>query len=1161
MSSRDSGTAPDENFLQNEAFWTLERDAARLARGLDCSRDWPQIIEAARQLVVCATNWSLAERLDAAHFHQSDSRAALLHGAARSLDSAAQFAPSQGGKSAREAGLWAAGAYALAGNFPCSTVVLKRTLPRLNAPFPSRGVAYQPELVALVRAFSPVLATRAEVLCEGKYDETEALWASVEAEFGDLAKIARASFDAAKFLSTSRWLQTHGGALKNGAWREILAARVPILLAPQALALENGLLQRQNALVALPPGTGKTWLGELFLVEALARLTTAPQDAAEWNATKSASDGEASQIEVPNPVSAEKPADFIAKTLKKNVQKPNFDAGNARTETESLTSADGKPQNGDGELAPVAVFLVPYVALGRGVVAAFGAHLPGEIALHSWMGNALEDELDGRAAIIVATPERFDAAWRSDTRLRGRVVAVAVDEAHTLGEGARGVRLEGLMARLLSAPTRPHLLLLSAVVDEFKNLSRWIAMPDSTLELESDENAQISAKKAAKKVLKGRKAAKTSNLKEKNAENSLPNASSGDFDDENAPKKRFCASKRDKFVEISAENHRKLEDLDGLATVCASRWTPTARRLAFWRGGALDWWADCAGRGLVSLGRAPLQAPHARIEAGDDWVKSRRAEPLVWENVAFLAHELWENRGGATLCLCATRRATRQLARFLAQKFEELPENDGARGEAIVAIETRHRTLLPLARLLKHGVAWHNASLPPQLRALIERAVQNGEIRALAATRTLAEGVDLPFAQTILADWLAWDEGAQKPLSPALFRNIAGRCGRAGAFCEGDTFVFDNPLGPSQFTAPDVRASLQNELYLGGELAQPSSALDFAGEDLAIQTAFESQVLAVLAEGVAPRFYAATCEPAKFGELWAVTLEKLRAQNWVEGETLSPRGLALARADVSPATGLKLLGALESLPRGDWKNPAQWPRLNAYLWRAVGGSSESGGEIERFFAPRSRFLARPADLENVGARWLSGESAEAIFAALGAEKSAKFPSAEALRAWMDGEDENGAKLDGENAEWTQDFDRWLDFLRAGMENWAPRLWRAVGALAPLLTGRDDLKTLDWNNAAACFGAGVPTLWAANILRNGAPGGREVAAILAREWPFEPKPGDALALSPLGNSPQAIVVANRAMRRALHAVGGPNCASGANLKELRDWLWARAGLGK
>ena len=50
----------------------------------------------------------------------------------------------------------------------------------------------------------------------------------------------------------------------------------------------------------------------------------------------------------------------------------------------------------------------------------------------------------------------------------------------------------------------------------------------------------------------------------------------------------------------------------------------------------------------------------------------------------------------------------------------------------------------------------------------------------VAATTTLAEGVDLPFRVTVIADWLLWTDLAPdpRPISAALFANIAGRAGR-----------------------------------------------------------------------------------------------------------------------------------------------------------------------------------------------------------------------------------------------------------------------------------------------------------------------------------------------------------------------------------------------
>ena len=95
--------------------------------------------------------------------------------------------------------------------------------------------------------------------------------------------------------------------------------------------------------------------------------------------------------------------------------------------------------------------------------------------------------------------------------------------------------------------------------------------------------------------------------------------------------------------------------------------------------------------------------------------------------------------------------------------------------------------------------------IPLDVREGIERAVESRALKVVAATTTLAEGVDLPFRVTILADWLTFDGEKDRPMDSLLFKNIAGRCGRAGQFTEGDTIIFDNPVGDALMTSPARR--------------------------------------------------------------------------------------------------------------------------------------------------------------------------------------------------------------------------------------------------------------------------------------------------------------------------------------------------------------------
>lgn len=370
-----SSSIEEDNANSLERAWILERDAACLTRGIACESTWEEVVSRAQGLVREAALWPVSIRCVLSDNPADSPRVAALQCAARALDGASLRA-GLGGGDAREAGLWAATAFALGGNFPSVSVVLKRTFPRLKArPAPGSSRAWPQGIAALVAALFPALAPvlaahspfAARLTNQRLNAQDDKLFSLLETEISEswpqFFELARASFESACALSTLAALDQNGGALGGHKWSERLAERMPLLLPPQKVALSRGFLSEESsALAALPPGTGKTWLGELFLLERLAH--------AELNATQE-------------------------------------------------------------QGAPLAVFLVPYVALGRGVVAALRAHARDlNIEVRAWLGGESDDaELPETPAIIVATPERFDGAWRYAPKLSERVCGVVVDEA------------------------------------------------------------------------------------------------------------------------------------------------------------------------------------------------------------------------------------------------------------------------------------------------------------------------------------------------------------------------------------------------------------------------------------------------------------------------------------------------------------------------------------------------------------------------------------------------------------------------------------------------------------------------------------------------------------------------------------------------------------
>lgn len=97
-------------------------------------------------------------------------------------------------------------------------------------------------------------------------------------------------------------------------------------------------------------------------------------------------------------------------------------------------------------------------------------------------------------------------------------------------------------------------------------------------------------------------------------------------------------------------------------------------------------------------------------------------------------------------------------------------------------------------RALRSGVAYHSARLPAQLRRLLEQEFysEDGVLRVIVATDTLAQGVNLP-ADTVVSFSITGYGSDRRPMlsTPAQLDNKAGRAGRRGlaARARGEFYI------------------------------------------------------------------------------------------------------------------------------------------------------------------------------------------------------------------------------------------------------------------------------------------------------------------------------------------------------------------------------------
>ncbi len=109
----------------------------------------------------------------------------------------------------------------------------------------------------------------------------------------------------------------------------------------------------------------------------------------------------------------------------------------------------------------------------------------------------------------------------------------------------------------------------------------------------------------------------------------------------------------------------------------------------------------------------------------------------------------------------------------------------------------------PQLDLIKSGIASHHAGLLPGWKALVEKLFQQGLIKVVFATETLAAGINMPARTTIISAISKRTDTGHRTLSANEFLQMSGRAGRRGMDEIGYVVVIGTP-----FQTPEEVATL-----------------------------------------------------------------------------------------------------------------------------------------------------------------------------------------------------------------------------------------------------------------------------------------------------------------------------------------------------------------
>ncbi|KAI5847703.1 P-loop containing nucleoside triphosphate hydrolase protein [Morchella snyderi] len=261
--------------------------------------------------------------------------------------------------------------------------------------------------------------------------------------------------------------------------------------------------------------------------------------------------------------------------------------------------------------------------------------------------------------------------------------------------------------------------------------------------------------------------------------------------------------------------------------------------------------------------------------------------------------------GNGVLVFCESRKRCEDLARLL-KPFMPRPnaETNRKRSEVLNDLEATTAGMdMVLKETISSGVAFHHAGLTSEEKDLIAGAYDQGHLKVICCTATMAAGVNLPARRVIISPRMGRDF-----VTPAMLRQMKGRAGRKGKDTVGENFVVCR-----REDLETVRAIIDADM--------PSASSCLTGESEGLRRALLEGIATKLATSADSLddflrctllFHTTPTPVATLRPLITAALASLTTSNLITADpstsyfSATPPGLATVAAGLSPDEGLFL---------------------------------------------------------------------------------------------------------------------------------------------------------------------------------------------------------------------------------------------------------------
>lgn len=97
---------------------------------------------------------------------------------------------------------------------------------------------------------------------------------------------------------------------------------------------------------------------------------------------------------------------------------------------------------------------------------------------------------------------------------------------------------------------------------------------------------------------------------------------------------------------------------------------------------------------------------------------------------------------------------------------------------------------------LLEGLSVHHAGMLPSWKGMVEKLFQEGLLKVVFATETLAAGINMPARSTVISSIYKRSDEGHRPLMASEFLQMSGRAGRRGMDEVGHVVILHNPFEP-----------------------------------------------------------------------------------------------------------------------------------------------------------------------------------------------------------------------------------------------------------------------------------------------------------------------------------------------------------------------------